>query len=316
MRTEWLEYFADAARLGSIKASAQKHFISPQGLSRSIGALEKELGIELFERGANSVRITQQAEQLLPSIRNAISAIQNVNIQASELRTDAKERPGCMLCSTFVFLSGLLDPLSHAFSKHDRPISYRQVDTERILEMLLDEPSSHSADDVLFGMTILFSPLERENRSRIARLVEHGFGYEPIEHHHDGILVAAHHPLASHESVSKDEVIGYPVISSCAEQLAPLKRYFGDAHVAMAITDLATRLNMILDERSVIILPPFFNVVHDKRYRFVNIEDPYDVEAGLIYRDTASARSDVELIMDAIRGFYEKDATGGLLRLS
>jgi DNA-binding transcriptional LysR family regulator len=315
MRTEWLEYFADAARLGSIKASAQKHFISPQGLSRSIGALEKELGIKLFERGANSVRITPQAEQLLPSIRNAVSAIQNVSIQADELREDSGEKPGCMLCSTFVFLSGLLDPLSHAFSKHGRQISYRQVDTERILEMLLGESASRTADDVLFGMTILFSPLERENRNKIAHLPERGFVYEAIEQHHDGILVAAHHPLANRESVSRDEIIAYPVISSCAEQLAPLKRYLGDSHVTMAITDLATRLNMILDERSVIVLPPFFNVVHDKRYRFIKIEDPYDVEAGLIYRDIASVRNDIGLIQDTIKGFYEKDAAQGLLRL-
>lgn len=55
MRVEQLHYFLDVAQTQSITKSASNLFISPQGLSQAITALEKEYGMTFFERSKNGL---------------------------------------------------------------------------------------------------------------------------------------------------------------------------------------------------------------------------------------------------------------------
>lgn len=55
MRVEQLHYFLDVAQTQSISKSANNLFISPQGLSQAITALEKEYGMAFFERSKNGL---------------------------------------------------------------------------------------------------------------------------------------------------------------------------------------------------------------------------------------------------------------------
>lgn len=58
MRIEYLRYFLAVAECGSISQAAEKLYITQQGLSRIIGALEKEFGVALFLRSNNGIRLT------------------------------------------------------------------------------------------------------------------------------------------------------------------------------------------------------------------------------------------------------------------
>ena len=69
MQTDYVRYFIDVATLGSMSAAAKKNFMSPQGISRSIAALESELGCELFLRDSNKVTLTTFGERLLEDAR-------------------------------------------------------------------------------------------------------------------------------------------------------------------------------------------------------------------------------------------------------
>ena len=69
MQTDYLRYFIDVATLGSMSSAAKKNFMTPQGISRSIAALESELGCELFQRGRNKVTLTKFGEMLLDDAR-------------------------------------------------------------------------------------------------------------------------------------------------------------------------------------------------------------------------------------------------------
>ena len=57
MQTNYLKYFVDVAKLGSIAAASNEDFITPQGMSRSLSALESSLGCQLFmERPCSMMR--------------------------------------------------------------------------------------------------------------------------------------------------------------------------------------------------------------------------------------------------------------------
>lgn len=60
-----LRYFYDAARLGSIRQSAQINFVSPSAVSQSIKSLEEELDCKLLVHRRNNFQLTEEGEKLL-----------------------------------------------------------------------------------------------------------------------------------------------------------------------------------------------------------------------------------------------------------
>lgn len=64
MNINHLYYFVMTVKLGSYAAAAKSVFISPPGVSRAVGELEKELGIKLVERTGKVVKPTSYGKAL------------------------------------------------------------------------------------------------------------------------------------------------------------------------------------------------------------------------------------------------------------
>lgn len=65
VQIDTLRYFVELARVGSFYGAAKNVYISQQGLSKAISALEAELGVKLVERESRGVRLTGSGEVLL-----------------------------------------------------------------------------------------------------------------------------------------------------------------------------------------------------------------------------------------------------------
>lgn len=72
MNQRQLKYFLEVYEAGSITQAAQKLFISPQGLSKTILALEEELGQQLFVRNGRKMVPTNAAVRLTAHAKNII----------------------------------------------------------------------------------------------------------------------------------------------------------------------------------------------------------------------------------------------------
>ncbi|HML24520.1 MAG TPA: LysR family transcriptional regulator [Aggregatilinea sp.] len=78
MEVNYLHEFLAIERLGSFTLAAEELFISQSSLSKHIKVLEKELGVELFDRTTRNVVLSDAAELILPyakelcSINNAL----------------------------------------------------------------------------------------------------------------------------------------------------------------------------------------------------------------------------------------------------
>ena len=70
-----LRAFESAARLGSFTAAALELHVTQAAVSRSIKALESQLGFVLFERAANMLSLTRQGRELLPELGSAFRLI-------------------------------------------------------------------------------------------------------------------------------------------------------------------------------------------------------------------------------------------------
>jgi DNA-binding transcriptional LysR family regulator len=74
VRIEQLQYVAAVARLGSFRRAAAELHISQPALSSSVRSLERELGIDILERGRHGARISGSGRDLLPYLLTVLDA--------------------------------------------------------------------------------------------------------------------------------------------------------------------------------------------------------------------------------------------------
>ncbi|MEU9449900.1 LysR family transcriptional regulator [Streptomyces sp. NPDC048277] len=77
MQLRQLEYFLAICEAGSFSGAAARLYVTQPSLSQQIGALEKELGAVLLERGRQGVTLTPAGRALLPRAQDAMRAVQD-----------------------------------------------------------------------------------------------------------------------------------------------------------------------------------------------------------------------------------------------
>jgi len=87
-----LKGFAAVAELGQLTRAAERLHISQPALSAQIKALEDELAVALFERGAGGMTLTAAGRQLLPEAERTLTAAQALRSQALALRGEIAGR--------------------------------------------------------------------------------------------------------------------------------------------------------------------------------------------------------------------------------
>ena len=76
MRSESLEYFLEIASCGSFTNAAKKLYVSQQGLSKAIKALEKDLGCRLFQREGSHLALSAAGRALVPFARRCLDDVE------------------------------------------------------------------------------------------------------------------------------------------------------------------------------------------------------------------------------------------------
>ncbi|MDQ0061574.1 LysR family transcriptional regulator [Paenibacillus harenae] len=79
-----LEVFLAVVQTGSFTRAGELLLTSQSGVSHSIADLEKELGIVLFTRNRNHIKLTDAGEQILPHAREIVSQKDKINQVVSE----------------------------------------------------------------------------------------------------------------------------------------------------------------------------------------------------------------------------------------
>ncbi|WP_345525379.1 LysR family transcriptional regulator [Nocardioides endophyticus] len=85
MEHRQLVYAVAISDHGSFTRAAAECFVVQSALSQQIRKLEDELGIRIFDRHPRSVSLTPDGEALLPAIREAVGAFEQVRTTAQEL---------------------------------------------------------------------------------------------------------------------------------------------------------------------------------------------------------------------------------------
>lgn len=103
MRVESLRYFLEIAQLGSYSRASRKLYVSQQGLGKSVHALERELGVVLFERSGRRVHLTEAGRELAPLARECVEADERLREAMRRFaRRDEPVPPVRLLATPFV----------------------------------------------------------------------------------------------------------------------------------------------------------------------------------------------------------------------
>ena len=84
MELEQLRVFAAVADEGSFTGAARRLYISHSTVSRTITALEEELGVRLVERDNRFIALTKAGETLREEAEQLLSAADRVRAAAKE----------------------------------------------------------------------------------------------------------------------------------------------------------------------------------------------------------------------------------------
>lgn len=198
---EWqqLEYFIAIAKLQHMTNAAKELSVTQPALSRSMAALEKEFGVELFERRGRSLVLNRYGQLLLGRAQNAVQEIEKAKQEIANLIHPLSGR--LSLCFPHILGAELFPSMLGAFRGQYTDIRFdlNQCTLDELTAKILNNDSD-------FGLTTQES-------------VHEAFHWHLIGRSELYLAVPVHHPWASRESISLEELSGVPYIGlkpSCA----------------------------------------------------------------------------------------------------
>lgn len=79
MRIEYLKFFLEVAKTGSLRTAANNLYITQPALGSAISSLEKELGYPLFIRTHTGMQLTPYAMDTIPIVQTILANVDACN---------------------------------------------------------------------------------------------------------------------------------------------------------------------------------------------------------------------------------------------
>ena len=134
-----LDYFRRLAASGHITSTAKELYISQTALSSMIISLEKELGVQLFNRSHRSIQLNDAGKVYLDYVNQIFADLDNGQNALKDLERDREQQVSLAVGSSLVWM-----PMLHAFHSCYPKTILKQVNlsveklNEALQEMLVD----------------------------------------------------------------------------------------------------------------------------------------------------------------------------------
>lgn len=195
MELRHFRYFVAVAEAENVSRAALKLHVSQPGISRQIHDLEDEIGFQLFERGAKSLKLTDAGRKFLDEARavlqRADEAVKNARALAGGTRGEI--RVGYAPSLTVQILPRTLRVFQAKYP--NVRVVLRDLSTEEMLSQL-------RAGRLELALTV-----------RMPRPMLRGLHFEELARYAMRVAVAPGHPLAGKKSVTLAQVAREPLIA-------------------------------------------------------------------------------------------------------
>lgn len=113
-----LQYFLEVAKIGSVTKAASALHVSQSSLSQTIGRLEKELNIKLFEKDGRNIVLSAHGHKFYAHISRALGEIENAKTQL-----DPTKLHGQIVIGSYMLLHPIM-PCIKAFAEQYPDVSF------------------------------------------------------------------------------------------------------------------------------------------------------------------------------------------------
>lgn len=209
MNQRQLKYFLEVYSTKSISKAATNLFVTPQGISKTIAALEKELGVNLFEHHHNRIVPTKDAARLSIHARNILDEY--------DLVSDRLFKSHSTIKTVSIYCSYDVPQLIPAkfFKKFNDSFPEIRINMKEF------------TDDYIFDKI-------KNNKVELAIVPgpfnPHYFDYEQLCTEPFCLVVNKKHPLAKNDTVSFSELTGESIVVKDAKSSTSINQLYNFDH--------------------------------------------------------------------------------------
>ena len=192
-----MKHALEVAKAGSLGKASEVLLIATPNISRSIKELESDLGITIFDRTKNGMKLTPAGEEFLKFAKGILSQIEEVENYYKE--GTPKKQKFSISVPRACYISEAFVEFSKSLSKEAAEIFYKETNSQRTIHNLLNR-------DYNLG---IIRYAENYDTYFKTMLDEKGFDYELVTEFTYSLIMSAENPLAKKESISFDDLTDY-----------------------------------------------------------------------------------------------------------
>ena len=192
-----MKYAVEVAKAGSVNKAAEKLFMAPPNVSRSIKELESDLGITIFERSAKGVTLTHEGEEFIGYAKSLLKQIDHIEGLYKE--NSVKKQRFSISVPRASYISEALVEFSKDLGKEPVEIFYKETNSQRTMNNILNH-------DYKLG---IIRYAENYDKFFKTMLEEKGLAYEMVTEFSYKLVMSSENPLAKKENITFDDLTDY-----------------------------------------------------------------------------------------------------------
>ena len=185
------------AKCGSLGKASEELLIAAPNISRSIKELEADLGITIFDRTQNGMKLTPEGEEFLEFAKSILGQIDQVENYYK--KGHPKKQTFSISVPRASYICEAFAEFSKYLSKDAAEVFYKETNSQRTINNMLNH-------DYKLGIVRYAENYDMYFKTM---LEEKGFNYELITEFTYKIIMSKNSPLAKLDTISIDDLADY-----------------------------------------------------------------------------------------------------------
>lgn len=192
-----MKHAIEVAKAGSLGKASESLLIAAPNISRSIKELESDLGITIFERTQNGMKLTPEGDEFINFAKGILGQIDE--LEKYYKSSSPKKQRFSISVPRACYISEAFAEFSKSLTKEPAEVFYKETNSQRTIMNMIDE-------DYKLG---IIRYAENYDKYFKAMLEEKDFRYELVTSFTYSLIMSANSPLAGIENITFDDLTGY-----------------------------------------------------------------------------------------------------------
>ena len=192
-----MKHALEVAKAGSLNKASESLMIAAPNISRSIKELESDLGITIFERTQNGMKLTPEGEEFISFAKGILNQIDDLEKFYKSAATPKQKFSISVPRASYI--SEAFAEFSKSLTKEPTEVFYKETNSQRTIHNMLNH-------DYKLG---IIRYAENYDKYFKTMLEEKGFQYELVTAFTYSLIMSAENPLAKKEEITFEDLTDY-----------------------------------------------------------------------------------------------------------